>query len=257
MKHDHLSLAAALAFYTALSLAPLLIITLSIMALMGQDSQKLLIEQVQNLMGGQAAAAINSVIVSAADRPNTGTLAGIFGVITLLFTASGVFAQLQIALNTIFEVQAKASDGVWVWLRKRLLSMGMVLTLGFLTIVSLVASTALAFIFSQQGSLWSVVNSLITIGVFTLMFGVIYMYLPDRKLDWRSAFLGGLVTSVLFALGKGLIGMYIGKSALGSAYGAAGSLMVLLVWVYYSAAIVFLGAEVMKVLSLADSKKAT
>lgn len=258
--HDVMTMSAALAFYTALSLAPLLVITLSVVGLLGESSQHEFIQQVQSLMGDQAATAINAIIDSAQKRPNLGNLAGIIGFLTLFFSASGVFAQLQASLNKIWEAEAKASTGAWAWIRKRLLSMGMVITLGFLAMVSLVASAALSFVFAREGQLWTVLNWIVSLAVFSAMFAVIFKFLPDAKLGWKNALSGGVVTAVLFIIGKGLIGIYLGKSAVGSAYGAAGSLVVLLAWVYYSAIIVFTGAEITRVLAAhegyADAQKA-
>ncbi len=245
-KHDIMTLAAALAFYTSLSLAPMLIILLSIASLMGSSSQTQLIDQIHGLLGDQAAQAIDAIIDSTKEKPQMRSFAGIFSALLLLFTASGVFAQLQLSLNVIFETTSKASAGMWGWIRKRILSMGMVITLGFLALVSLVLSTLLAFVFKGESQIWQILNFVATITVFSALFAIIFKYLPDIKIPWKSAFIGGLVTAVLFAIGKVLIGLYLGKSAVGSAYGAAGSLIVLLSWVYYSGIILFLGAEITK-----------
>lgn len=245
-KHDVMTLAAALAFYTSLSLAPMLIILLSIASLMGSSSQTQLIDQIHGLLGDQAAQAIDAIIDSTKEKPHMRSFAGFFSVLLLLFTASGVFAQLQLSLNVIFETTSKASAGMWGWIRKRILSMGMVITLGFLALVSLVLSALLAFIFKGESQIWQILNFVVTITVFSALFAIIFKYLPDIKITWKSAFIGGLVTAVLFAIGKVLIGLYLGKSAVGSAYGAAGSLIVLLSWVYYSGIILFLGAEITK-----------
>jgi membrane protein len=254
-KHDVLTLSAALAFYTTLSLAPLLVIVLSIASLLGQDSQTQLINQIHALLGDQAASAIDAIIDSSKERPELRSGAGIASVVLLLFTAGGVFAQLQSSLNVIFETTAKASAGAWGWFRKRLLSMGMVITLGFLALVSLILSTVLSFILNQEGQLWQIVNFIVTIAVFSGLFAMILKYLPDIKITWKSALWGGFVTAILFSIGKTLIGLYLGKSAVGSAYGAAGSLVVLLTWVYYSGIILFLGAEITKLQVVPESTK--
>lgn len=250
--HDLMTLSGALAFFTALSLAPLILILVAVVGLMGENSQIHLLSQIENLMGEQAAAAITSIVNSANDKPELGSIAGIIGGVVLLFAASGVFAQLQSSLNVIWHAEDKVHSGLWGWLRKRLLSMGMVISLGFLAIVSLGASAALAFFFQQQGEVWKVINGFASLGVFSLLFGVIFKYLPDVKLSWRNALVGGIATAVLFTFGKYMIGFYLGKSAVGSAYGAAGSLIVLLVWVYYSALIVFSGAEITRILASSD-----
>lgn len=250
--HDLMTLSGALAFFTALSLAPLILILVAVVGLMGENSQIQLLSQIENLMGEQAATAITSIVNSANDKPELGGIAGMIGGVVLLFAASGVFAQLQSSLNVIWHAEDKVHSGLWGWLRKRLLSMGMVISLGFLAIVSLGASAALAFFFQQQGEVWKVINGVASLGVFSLLFGVIFKYLPDVKLSWRNALVGGIATAVLFTFGKYMIGFYLGKSAVGSAYGAAGSLIVLLVWVYYSALIVFSGAEITRILASSD-----
>lgn len=243
-KHDIMTLSAALAFYTALSLAPLLVITLSLASLLGENSQAQLVDQIRGALGSEAAQSIDSIIQNSQEKPKLGSIAGIISTIVLLFTASGVFAQIQASLNTIFETEASKSAGIWGWLRKRILSMGMVITLGFLAIVSLVVSAVLAFIFSKEGAMWQVLNFTVTTAVFSFLFAIILKYLPDTKISWKSALWGGFTTALLFAIGKLLIGLYLGKSAVGSAYGAAGSLLVLLTWVYYSGIILFTGAEI-------------
>ncbi|MBC7742572.1 MAG: YihY/virulence factor BrkB family protein [Bdellovibrionaceae bacterium] len=247
--HDLMTMAAALAFYTALALAPLLLITLSVVGLLGEGAKNSLINQIQGLMGPQAATAITSIVEAANRQPHTGGVAGMFGVIFLLFSAGGVFAQLQDSLNVIWDAQGEAPTGLWSWIRKRLLSMGMVLTLGFLALVSLVVSTVLSSMFTDESQVWAVINVVISGAIFAGMFSLIYKYLPDAKLSWKDASIGGIITAVLFIIGKTLIGLYIGKSAVGSAYGAAGSLIVFLSWVYYSSIIVFAGAEFTRIIS--------
>lgn len=248
-KHDVLTLAAALAFYTALSLAPLLIITLYCVSLLGENSQQELMAQLQGLLGQQATEAIKSIIESSEERPHLGSIAGLISTIFLIFTASGVFAQLQSSLNVIFDAQAKATKGMWGYLRKRLLSMGMVITLGFLALVSLIMSSVLSYFFTNEGMLWEVLNFVVSTGVFTFIFALVLKYLPDLHIKWKGALYGGFTTALLFTIGKTLIGLYLGKSAVGSSYGAAGSLVVLLTWVYYSGAIVFTGAEITRLLA--------
>lgn len=247
--HDLMTMAAALAFYTALSLAPLLLITLAVVGIMGESSRDQLLMQIEGLMGSQASSAITAIVENADNKPKLGSFAGIIGVLTLIFSASGVFAQLQVSLNKIFNTQNESKAGLWGWIRKRLLSMGMVITLGFLALVSLVASTVISYLFGGEGVLWTVVNILVSLAVFSGVFALILKYLPDAHLPWRSAFTGGIITAVLFTIGKSLIGAYLGKSAVGSAYGAAGSLIVLLAWVYYSGIIVFTAAEITRILA--------
>ncbi len=256
-QHDVLTLSAALAFYTALSLAPLLLITLSVVGLLGENSQAQLLGQIRGVLGDQASSAIATIIDSAHNRPRVGGLAGIVGVLILIFSASGVFAQLQFSLNKIWEIEGHIRSGMWGLIRQRLLSMGMVISLGFLALVSLVVSTVLSFVLTSEGQIWQVVNVVVTLLVFSALFALIFKFLPDVKISWRDAFYGGLVTAILFAVGKSLIGIYLGRSAIGSAYGAAGSLIVLLAWVYYSSAIVFTGAEITRVLAARHPGSAT
>jgi membrane protein len=256
-QHDVLTLSAALAFYTALSLAPLLLITLSVVGLLGEQSQAQLIQQIQSVLGEQASTAITTIIDSAQDRPSVGSFAGIVGVVILIFSASGVFAQLQSSLNKIWEVQGQTSSGMWGLVRQRLLSMGMVISLGFIALVSLIVNTILSFLLTSEGQIWQVVNLIVTLLVFSGLFALVFKFLPDVKISWRDSFYGGLVTAILFGIGKSLIGIYLGRSAVGSAYGAAGSLIVLLVWVYYSSVIVFTGAEITRVLAARHPGSAT
>ena len=247
--HDHMNLAASLAFYTALSLAPLLLMVLSVVGLMGEDSQQQVLQTIQETLGSQAAGAITTIMDSAQSQPKTGSTAGIIGLLTLLFSASGVFAQLQDSLNKIFEAQGKISSGAWGWIRKRLLSMGMVLSLGFIAMVSLIVSAGLAFVFTHDDGILRVLSFFVSLAVFAALFGLIFKILPDTHLTWKQGIIGGAFTAILFTVGKTLIGLYLGHSAVGSAYGAAGSLIVLLVWVYYSSIIVFIGAEMTRIVA--------
>lgn len=248
-RHQILTLSAALAFYTALSLAPLLLITLSVVGLLGGKSQAHLLEQIRSVLGNPASSAVTTIINSAQQRPHLGSLAGIIGIVILLFSASSVFAQLQFSLNTIWDCPTQNSTGWWILIRRRLLSIGMVISFGFLALVSLLVSAILSYVLTQNGEIWQAVNLLVTLTVFTVAFAMIFKFLPDANISWKDSFYGGITTAVLFALGKSVIGIYLGHSAIGSAYGAAGSLIVLLAWVYYSATIVFTGAEITSVVA--------
>ena len=243
-KHDIMTLAAALAFYTALSLAPLVLLIIAVIGVMGGNYQDEFLRQVQSLMGSDAAGALSLIVKNANAHESKTTLSGIFGTFVLLFSASAVFAQLQASLNVIWEAQAVARQAGWIsYLRTRFFSMGMVLALAFLALVSLLLSTVLSAIFVQSGFIWSVLNICFSIVAFSAVFTAIFKFMPDRKVLWRHVVVGGIFTGILFSIGRSLIGIYLGTSALGSAYGAAGSLIVLLAWVYYSAIIVFVGAE--------------
>ena len=242
---------AALAFYSVLSLAPLLVISLAIAGLFFDKSaaSAQFLGQVQAMVGKDGAKAISSMLENA-DKPQTGTLAALLGIVTLIFGASGVFGQLQDTMNTIWDVKPKASGGIWTMIRSRFLSFAMVLGTGFLLLVSLVLSTAISaigqyFVTSrpEMEAIIHIANELVTFLVMTLLFAMIFKLLPDTNVAWRDVWVGALITAVLFTVGKLLIGLYLGKSAIGSAYGAAGSLVVLVVWIYYSAQVLFLGAE--------------
>lgn len=244
-------LAAALAYYTVFSIAPVLIISIAIAGLVfGHDAaQGQIVNQIRGMIGEESAKEIETMIVSAS-KPSSGILGSIVGIALLLFGASGVFGQLQDGLNTIWEVEAKPGRGVWGIIKDRFLSFTMVLGVGFLLLVSLVLSTALAALGEYLNALlpgvswlWQIVNFVISFGVITLLFAMIYQYLPDVNIRWGDVWIGAAATALLFTIGKFLIGLYLGNSDIGSTYGAAGALVIILVWVYYSAQILFLGAE--------------
>ena len=244
-------LAAALAYYTVFSLAPLLIIAIAIAgAIFGEEAAKgELVGQIQGLVGDSGAEVIQGAIQNA-NKPNIGSIASIISIVVLLFGASGVFAQLQDALNTVWEVESDPKLGIWGFIRKRILSFGAVLGIGFLLLVSLVVSAALSGLSSYMSDvipgidlLWRLLNLVISFIVITFLFALMYKYLPDVKIKWSDVWIGAALTSVLFSIGKYALGLYLGRSSFGSIYGAAGSLMVLLAWIYYAAQILFFGAE--------------
>ena len=256
-------LAAALAYYTVFSIAPLLVIAIAIAgAVFGQDAaQGEIVSQINQLVGQEGAEAIEMILANA-DRPELGSLASIISVVVLFIGASGVFAQLQEALNTVWNVEAKPNAGIWEFIRKRLLSFGMVLAIGFLLLVSLVLSAILSGIGKLEINLlpgftplWQLVNFVISFGSISLLFALIYKYLPDAKIRWKDVWVGAIITALLFTIGKSLIGLYLGRGSLGSAYGAAGSLIVFLAWVFYSAQILLFGAEFTQVYARKYGKK--
>lgn len=244
-------LAAALAFYTTFSLAPVLVIAIAIVGLVfgQQAAQGRIIEQFQGVVGKEAASAIELMIKNTQES-GSGTVATITSLLLLLFGASGLFNQLQDALNTIWRVKSKRNRGVIAIIKDRVLSLGMVMVTSFLLLLSLVASTALTAIDNMFGYLlgdfiflWQILNFLISFGVVTLLFAMIYKVLPDAEIAWNDVWIGAVITSLLFAIGKSLIGIYLGNAGVGSTYGAAGSFVVILMWIYYSAQILLFGAE--------------
>jgi membrane protein len=244
-------LSAAVAFYSILSIAPLFVIAVAIAgAVFGHDAATgALSDQLRGLVG-DAGAQVAQTAVEHADKPKTGILASIIGIATLLLGASGVFGELQDALNTVWGVKPKPGGGIWRTIRTRFLSFGMVLVIGFLLLVSLVITTALSAAGKYVGDqlpgtpvLMHVVNFVVSYLVITLLFALIFKYLPDARISWRDVWFGALVTAGLFTLGKYLIGLYLGRAGVATPFGAAGSLVAFVVWLYYSGLIVFFGAE--------------
>ena len=254
IEDEALSRGAAIAFYTVTSIAPVLLIVVAIAGLgFGHEAaQGAITTQFSGLMGRDTAQLLETAVANAADT-SSGTLATLIGIATLIATASGAFGEMQAALNVIWKAKPKSAT-LSRLLRARLASIGLVATLGFLLIVSLAASAVLtafgerldrALPFGQW--LVAAINALISFGVLAMLFAAIYKLLPDRHLQWRDVLLGAALTALLFVAGKSLIGWYIGSSGIASTYGAAGSLIVLLLWVYYSVQIFLLGAEFTKV----------
>ncbi len=244
-------LAAALAYYTIFSLAPLLIMAIAIAgSIFGEEAAKgEIVGQIQGLVGTEGATVIETAIKNA-NQPRISSIASLISVGVLLFGASGVFAQLQDALNTIWNVKAKPKQGVFNFIRKRILSFSAVLGIGFLLLVSLVISAALSALNKYMEDLipgahffWEILNLAISFGLVTLLFALMYKFLPDVKIKWSDVWIGAMITALLFTIGKFGLGLYLGRGSFGSTYGAAGSLVVLLAWVYYSAQILFFGAE--------------
>jgi membrane protein len=251
---EALSRGAAIAFYTVTSIAPLLLIVVAIAGLaFGQEAaQGAITEQLAGLMGQQTADVLQSAVANASNQ-SSGLLATVIGVATLIATASGAFGEIQAALNAIWKAKTKGGT-VSRLIRARAASLGLVATLGFLLIVSLAISAGLAAFGNQLNAvlpfgnaIMTVLNATISFVLIAVLFAAIYKILPDCDIQWRDVAIGAVVTSFLFIGGKSLIGWYIGTSAVGSSYGAAGSLIVLLLWVYYSVQIFLLGAEFTKV----------
>ena len=250
--YDNVSrLGASLSYYTLFSLAPMLVIAIAIAGFVfgAEAARGEIVSQIQGLVGREGARAVQAMLQGAAKR-SSGIVATIVGLVTLVVGATGVFLELQTALNGIWRVKPKPSAGIMDVLRQRLISFGLVVGVGFLLLVSLLVSAALAALGKFLGSympgyavLGQALNVLLSLAVITLLFAMIYKVLPDVELAWRDVWVGGLVTAGLFSIGKLVIGLYLGTSSTTSTYGAAASVIVLLLWVYYSSQIVLLGAE--------------
>jgi membrane protein len=243
---------AALSYYTLFSIAPLLVIVIAVAGLLfGEEAARgEIFAQLRGLMGRSGADAVED-LVKHARRPEQGTIATVIGSVVLLFGATTVFGELQNALDRIWRAPARKKEkGWWRLLRTRVLSFGMILGVAFLLMVSLVLSAVLAAFGKWWGGalgawpfLTQVLDLAVSFGLMTLLFALIYKLIPRVPIEWRDVWFGAAVTAGLFALGKSLIGLYLGRSSMASAYGAAGSLVVMMVWVYYSAQIFLLGAE--------------
>jgi membrane protein len=250
-------LGAALAYYTIFSLAPLLLIAIAIAGLaFGREAaQGRIVDEIGGVVGQTGGEAIQAMVANAA-KPKEGILATVMGLVALLFGASGAFNELRQAMNTIWEVPKKEGGGIKALIKDRILSFAMVLFIGFLLLVSLVLSAGLSAVGDRMGGFMTeklhilqLVNIVLSLGVVTVLFAMIFKYVPDATpvVGWKDVWVGAFLTSVFFTIGKIGLGFYLGRGTVGSAYGAAGSLLVILVWVYYAAQILFFGAEVTQV----------
>lgn len=244
-------LAAALAYYTVLSIAPLLVLAVAVAGLVfGEEAARgQIASELSSVVGPQAGEGIQTVLTHA-KKPDEGVLGSIVGGLVLLFGASGVFGELQSSLNAIWDVAPKPGRGIWGVVRQRFFSFTMVLGVAFLLLVSLVLSAVLTglgnFLESHLPGgavLWEIVNFAVSLGVITALFALLFKVVPDVQITWRDVWMGAAFTAVLFTLGKFLLGLYLGRASVASPYGAAGSVIVLVIWVYYAAQILFLGAE--------------
>lgn len=264
-RHNAPQLGAALAYYSTLSLAPLLVIAVAVAGLvLGPDAVRGNIRwQMQDLVGSRGAEIIQTALQNAY-KPATGVLATCLGVVTLFFGASGVFNELRTSLNWIWEAPQKPGSGLLTMVKQQFFSFAMVLSIGFLLLVSLLLSAALAAI----GKLFAgflplpepvlhLLSLLVSFVTITGLFALIYKFVPDVKLQWRDVWIGAAVTSLLFSIGKFLIGLYLGKAGVGSAYGAAGSLVIVLVWIYYSSQIFYFGAEFTRIYARQHGSRTT
>jgi membrane protein len=256
-RHESIRLGASLAFYAVLSLAPLVILAIALVgSIVGmQAAREQLLLQFQDLLGPVGAGAIRDMIGHAQGLHPT-SIASALGLLTLLFGASQIFSELQSALNKIWEVDAARGAGILALVRRRFFSFGLVLAIGLMLLVSLLLSAALAAIGKFMGGalplpewILQALDFLLSVAGTSALFTLIFHYIPDAITDWWDSWIGSLITAGLFSLGKTLIGLYLGKAGIGSAYGEAGSLVVVVVWVYYSSLIFFFGAELTHVLS--------
>ena len=248
-------LGAALSYYTVFAISPLFLIVIFVASLwFSQEAVRAeLFGQLADLVGKRGAATIESALAASAPH-SQGVVASVLAIGTLVITATGLFVELQNALNAVFNVKSKGSLGVWGFFKNRLLSFAMVVGIGFLLLVTLVVSALLSAFGKYISALapgldvfWMIVNTVISLGVITLLFAMIFKILPDVQIAWRDVWVGAGITAVLFTAGKFLLGLYLGQNATVSAYGAAGSVILILLWVYYSAQILFFGAEVTQV----------
>lgn len=246
-----LRLSAAVAYYSIFSIAPLLILSVSMAgAFLGEDAVRGHLEtQLVYYVGAPAAKAVQSMVASAA-LAEQGVLATVLGFLTLLVGATGVFSQLKDALNTIWEVRVKPGKAWLAFLQERLVSFGMILVIGFLLLTSLMLTTFLAAlnqyletIMPMPAFLWTTMTSLVSFSMVTLLFAFIFKVLPDAVIEWRNVWIGAVFTAALFETGKLALSFYLGRESTMSSYGAAGAVVLLLLWVYYNACILFLGAE--------------
>lgn len=253
IEDDALSKGAAIAFYTVTSIAPILLIVVAIAGLaFGQEAaQNGIVSQLSGLMGKESAQFLQAALAGAQSK-SAGTLATLIGIATIIVTASGVFGEMQSALNTIWKIDSSGTP-ISRLIRARAASLGLVVSLGFLMMVSLVVSAGLTALGDYLNAvlpfgkvLLTILNGIVSFLLIAVLFAAIYKVLPDRPIEWRDVVVGSAVTSLLFTAGKSLIGWYIGSSAVASTYGAAGAFLVVLLWVYYSAQIFLLGAEFTK-----------
>ena len=252
---DCTRLGASLAFFTLFAIAPVLLLAMAIAGMVfGAEAVRgEIVGQLDHLLGKESALGVQQLL-EGASQPRSGVWATIIGGITLIIAATGAFLELQVALNTIWRVKPKPRGHFYTFVGVRLRSFGLVLAIGFLLLVSLAVTAALAALgewlqglYPINATVWTIVNLIVSLTVTTGLFAMLFRFLPDVRLHWRDVTTGAAVTAVLFAIGQQVIGFYLGQSAVASSYGAAGSMMILLLWVYYSCQIVLFGAEFTRV----------
>lgn len=248
-------LGAALSYYTVFSIAPLVIIAITIAGIVFNNAQAQVMGEIRGMVGENGSEAIGSMM-EAAQKPDRSAIATALGFVTLLFGAAGVFIQMKDAMNTVWNVKTDKSGGIWKFVRKYFVSFSMVLGIGFLLLVSLVLTAGLSFLGTYlenylpgMGPTMKIASFIVSFGVITVLFAMLFKFLPDTKIAWNDVWIGAVLTSFLFTIGKFLLGFYFAKSEIASAYGTVGSLVLILLWVYYSAQILFFGAEFTQVFS--------
>lgn len=242
ISHEPLTLAASTAFYAALSFAPIIVLSLWAASQLSPGAEDKLINQLANLLGHQVGASVHAVMKNVHGSPFHASFSGAISVTALIVSASTAFAQLQASINAVWGTQGAPTSAVWGWIRRRILSFGMLAVIGFLLMTTLVASSALSLALRYESEGWGIINELITIGLFGIGFTLLFRYVPDGKIALRYTVIGGMLTAVLFELGKWALGAYFTSTTSADAYGAASSLILLLIWVYYSSLIVLIGA---------------
>jgi membrane protein len=256
-------LGASVAFYSILSFAPLLVLITALIALVfgHENAQASLINEARQWIGDRGAETVQTLLKNA-QQPSSGILASVLAFITLLFGASGVFIELQDALNLMWDVSEQNASGLIGLIKQRLFSFGMILSIGFLLLIFLIISAGLAFLGHHFGNfvpippvILQVINFVISFAAISGLFALMFKYVPAARISWKDVSVGAVGTALLFSIGKLLLGLYLGKTSLGSTYGAAGSLVAVVVWIYYSAQIFFFGAEFTRVYSDASKGK--
>jgi membrane protein len=241
-RDDVVILSAALAFYAMLSLAPLLILLVTGTSLLGEDTQQRVVQRIEEVVSPQASQTIETIIQQAKAKQTAAAASAIIGLAATLLAATGGLIQLQTALNRIFKVRVHRGF-IFTWLWKRFVSLLLILLIGAILVASVVISSAISVAFPQGGMAWQIVNIVVSLLIFTAVFMAMYKVLPDAELAWKDTLVGSILTAVLFMAGTYAISQYISRTGTGSVFGAAGSLVVLLVWIFYTSIIVLFGAE--------------
>ena len=244
--HDVFAMAASLAFYTLLSFAPVIVIVLWTISRFQWATRDVLLGEVAAVAGNDARIAAQAVIESVQHHQPLSLGAQLFGIAVVIYGSTLVFAQLQSTLNLIWDIPPRTSNKVWAWIRRRIVSVGVLLSIGFVLIVSTLLSTAMGLVLTQQGMGWAILDQVFRTAIFSGLFAVLFRYLPDARLHWRHAWGGGAMAALMFDVGKWLIAACLARENIGGVYGPAGSVVVLLVWTYYSAIVFFFSAELLE-----------